>query len=85
MYGDSEIEHTGGKARKIRSDHKRMSSMNNMRGTQNRSGLAVSSNVSLGRGTKMNWKMDDIFLGFQDDDGSVFEGKTVKIMNNVQK
>lgn len=59
-----------------------MSSMNNMRGTQNRSNLALSSNISLGRGTKMNWKMDDIFLGFQDgDEDNYFEGKTVKIGN----
>lgn len=42
-----------------------MSSMNSMRKANNRSNLNQSSNVSIGKSTKMNCKMDDIFLGFK--------------------
>ena len=63
MYANDIIQ-PGKKSKKVKGDPKRMSSMNNMRKTQHRN-LFAQSNASFGRGTKMSWKVDDIFLGFK--------------------
>lgn len=65
MYANDDIEHANKKAKKIKGDHKRMSSMNSMRRANDRSNLNQSSNLTIGKNAKLNWKMDDIFLGFK--------------------
>ena len=81
MYVDSENE-PAKKIKKIKNnDQKRMTSMQNMkRADATRTMYNASSNATITKGSKLNWKMDDIFLGFQDaDDTSDFDKKTVKV------
>lgn len=81
MYVDSENE-PAKKIKKIKNnDQKRMTSMQNMkRADATRTMYNASSNATITKGSKLNWKMDDIFLGFQDaDDNSDFDKKTVKV------
>lgn len=79
MFTNDDMEPTK-KSKKLKPDNKRMSSMQNMRKGENKSVLGQGSNAGLARGTKANWKLDDIFLGFKDsEDGSEFDKKTIKI------
>ncbi len=56
--------------------------MQNMKRADNKSSLAKSSNATLAK-NKLNWKLDDIFLGFKDSqEGSEFDKKTLKILND---
>lgn len=64
-----------GRAKKMKRNEQ-ASSLNRMR--KNNAQTMISGR---GQSTKMSWKMDDIFLGFEDaDDGTVDDDKkTVKI------
>lgn len=57
-----------------------MTSMNNMRRTDAKN-FFYQSNANFARGTKMSWKMDDIFLGFKDAEDD-FDQKTIKLGSN---
>lgn len=53
--------------------------MQNFKKNDNRASIGQSSNATLAKNNKMNWKMEDIFLGFKDEDGSEIDNKTVKL------
>lgn len=64
MFVNDEVEPK--KIKKVKADNKRMTSMQNMKKADNRSVLGQSSNATLNKNAKLNWKVTDIFLGFKD-------------------
>ena len=80
MFPNDEIEPK--KIKKVKGDNKRMTSMQNIKKGENRSVLGQSSNATLAKANKMSWKVEDIFLGFKDEDGSEIDNKTVKLVTD---
>ena len=56
--------------------------MQNIKRVDKNASLGKISNANLGKNNRLNWKLDDIFLGFKDsEEGTDYENKTIKISN----
>ena len=76
LYSNDEQAERVEKPRKLKRNDRQLNSVRNISKSQARPQMRSRGN--LGK-TNHGWKMDEIFLGFEDDGESFDEKKTVKI------
>ena len=76
LYSNDEQAERVEKPRKLKRNDRQLNSLRNI--SKSQGGPQMRSRGNLGK-TNHGWKMDEIFLGFEDDGESFDEKKTVKI------